>query len=605
MAQRSSDRLQLAGEFPPADREQWRTLVDGVLKGRPFEKVLVTHLHDGIDVQPLYTADDPYTDDAAIDGGGLGLPGTAPYVRGATAARLTWDIRQQHVVTDVAPANAAVLADLERGATSIWLRADPGDLAKVLDDVYLDLAGIVLDAGADYVAGAAALFDLWAEREVAPSAALGGFGADPIAWGAPLDPVVALATRASVEFPGVKAITVDGTVWHEAGASDVEELSLTLATGVAYLRLLTNAGIDVASAAEQIEFRFAVTADQFSGIAKLRAARRLWARVTELSGAAQPQVQHAVTSPAMMTQRDPWVNMLRTTVACFAAGVGGAGAVTVLPFDSAIGSSDAFSRRVARNTQALLLDEANLARVADPGGGSWYIEHLTDAFATSAWGGFREIERAGGINDALDSGTVATIIDETWAKRLSAIAHRRDPITGVSEFPDVGETPVVRPAAPERPSAVVPRRRYAEGFERLRDRADAASVRPAVFLANLGPVAVHTARSTFAKNFFESGGIVAIGNNGFADAPTAAEAFAASGAPVACICSSDAVYDDLAEAVAIELRAAGARRVYLAGRRDTPGVDDQVFVGCDALDVLARALDTITDDTITDDSGAV
>jgi methylmalonyl-CoA mutase len=589
MAQRSPDRLQLAGEFPPAGREQWLALVDGVLKGRPFDKVLVTHLHDGIDLQPLYTADD-----VAVDDERLGLPGAAPYRRGGVAARTAWDVRQHHVAGDPAATNDAVLADLERGATSIWLRAASSDLDRVLDGVYLDLAAIVLDAGPGYADAAEALLALWADREVAPSAALGGFGADPIAWGAPLDPAVRLAQRAAADFATVRAFTVDGTVWHDGGGSDADELGCALAAGVAYLRALTDAGLDIATAASQVEFRYAATADQFSTIAKLRAARRLWARVTELSGATQPQVQHAVSSTAMMTRRDPWVNMLRTTVACFGAAVGGADAITVQPFDHAVGASDSFSRRVARNTQALLHDESSLARVIDPAGGSWYVEALTDELARHAWDWFRDIERAGGMQAALDAGLVAQRLDATWAERSAAIARRKDPITGVSEFPDIAEAPVVRPPAPERPAAVVPRRRYAEAYEALRDRADAAATRPVVFLANLGPIAVHTARATFAKNFFETAGIAAVGNDGFDSPEAVADAFAASGAVIACICSSDKVYDDQAESTAAALQKAGAKRVYLAGKRDTDGVDEQIYVGCDALGVLTRAFDTIT-----------
>jgi methylmalonyl-CoA mutase len=335
MATSPSDPLVLAGSFPPADRDQWLALVDGVLKGRPFDKVLVNHLYDGIDVQPLYTAED-----VAPGDGALGLPGAAPYVRGSAPANLGWDVRQHHVVTDATVANAAVLSDLERGATSLWIR--PGDqrLDAVLDGVYLDLAGVVLDAGANYPDIAAELVELWSVRDVPASAATGGFGADPIAYGWDMDPAIVLALRGVTMHPNVRAITVDGTVWHDAGGSDAQELGLALAAGVMYLRELNVRGLDLAAANSQMEFRYAATADQFSTTAKLRAARRLWARVTELSGSVQPQTQHAVTSAAMMTKHDPWVNMLRTTVACFGAAVGGADAITVAPFDAAIGVPD-------------------------------------------------------------------------------------------------------------------------------------------------------------------------------------------------------------------------------------------------------------------------
>lgn len=595
MADKANGPLVLAGEFPKPTRAQWLELVEGVLKGRPFDKVLVNELYDGIAVQPLYAADGADASDAR-----LGVPGAAPYVRGSSTFRGNWDVRQRHVVYDaatVADTNAAVLADLERGATSVWLRADPGVVPAALEGVYLDLAPVVLDAGADFAAAADALITLWQARGVAGSAVSGGFGADPLGHGGDLSAAVDLAKRATADFPDVRTFTVDGTVYHDAGGSDAEELGCSIAAGVAYLRALLDAGLDLATAASQLEFRYAASSDQFSTIAKLRAARRLWARVTEVCGATQPQLQHAVTSEAMFTQRDPWVNMLRGTIACFAAAVGGADAITVLPFDAAIGRSDSFARRVAANTQALLLDESNVGRVADPAGGSWYVENLTDALAKQAWAWFQQIEGAGGLSRALDDGVVQARLDATWQARSKNIARRKDPITGVSEFPNVAEQPVVREPAPDAAASGrarrLPLRRYAAGFEALRDRADRASARPSVFLANLGPLAVHTARTGFARNFFEVAGFDVLGNDGFDSPVAAASAFADSGATLVCICSSDDVYDERAEATALALREAGATRIYLAGRRDTPGVDEFIFTGCDALDVLTRALDTL------------
>nr|WP_279582403.1 methylmalonyl-CoA mutase family protein [Fodinicola feengrottensis] len=322
---------------------------------------------------------------------------------------------------------------------------------------------------------------------------------------------MALANRSSAEFPQLRAIVADGTPYHEAGGSEAEELGCTLATGVAYLRALTDAGLTVDQACQQLEFRYAATADQFLTIAKLRAARRLWSRVTEVSGASagvRAQRQHAVTSAAMMTRRDPWVNMLRTTLACFGAGVGGAEAITVLPFDSALGLPDSFARRIARNTQALLMDESHVARVIDPAGGG-LVRGEPDRRA-----GARGLEMVPGHRKkagGLDSGIVQERIAATRQRRRDAIAHRRDPITGVSEFPFLAEKPVARTAAPAIDSGGLPRYRYAEDYERLRDRSDAyldsTGDRPKIFLATLDRVAVHTARATFASNLFQAGGI--------------------------------------------------------------------------------------------------
>ncbi|CAB4765965.1 MAG: methylmalonyl-CoA mutase [Actinobacteria bacterium] len=598
MSGSSDEVLVLGGEFPTPTRDQWLALAEGVLKGKSFDKVLVSRLYDGVDVQPLYTEADV---SKASDP--VGLPGAAPFVRGSSPVSSGWDIRQRvDVGADAGEANSRVLAELEKGATSILLglrgAAGPLDqvLAEVLDGVYLDLAGIVLDAGPAFDAAAAALHGVAKANDVPPSALIGTLGADPVGHGGDLADAVALAIAAVAQQSGLRTFAVDGTIWHDAGASDAEELGCALAIALHYLRALVDAGLDLPAAAAQIEFRYAVNADQFAGIAKLRAARRLWARVTELSGAAQPQRQHAVTSSAMMTRRDPWVNLLRTTIACFAAGTGGADAITVQPFDAAIGESDSFARRIARNTQSLLLDEANLGRVTDAAGGSWYVESLTDSLALQAWAWFQDIERAGGIRDAIASGIVERRINTTWTQRLKNIARRKDTITGVSEFPDSTETPVTRPPheAIDRTGdlALIPHR-YAEAFEALRDRADTAPTRPSVFFANLGPIAVHAARAMFAKNFFEVAGIAVLGNDGF-ESPVAVEAaFAASGAQLACICSSDAVYAERADATASALHQAGARRVYLAGRHEAPGVDEHIYAGCDALATLTRALDTL------------
>ncbi|HET6857968.1 MAG TPA: methylmalonyl-CoA mutase family protein, partial [Streptomyces sp.] len=337
------------------------------------------------------------------------------------------------------------------------------------------------------------------------------------------------------------------------------------------------------------------------------AARRVWARVAEACGAesaAGAQRQHAVTSSVMMSRRDPWVNMLRTTVASLAAGVGGADAVTVLPFDHALGLPDAFARRIARNTSTILVEESHVGRVIDPAGGSWYVEQLTDELAQAAWAWFQEIERAGGQPEALRTGLVAERIDATWQSRKKQLAKRREPITGVSEFPLLAQAPVERDPLPAAPSGGLPKVCRDEDFEALRARSDAhlaaTGSRPRVFLAAIGPAAAHTARASFAANLFQSGGVEPVHDPVSVDAASAAAAFAASGATVACICSSDALYAEHAAGVAEALKSAGARRVYLAGRpgeqRETferAGVDEFVVAGGDVVAVLTSALDRI------------
>ena len=622
----ASERLPLAAEFPQAGREQWQHLVEGVLAksgkpglaGQAAEDALSTELQDGLRARPLYTAQDTSPDP--------GFPGFAPFVRGGRAqgsAVSGWDVRQFHQRPLARASNEAVLADLENGVTSLWLAVGGENLPiealpGVLEGVYLDLAGIVLDAGADFAAAAEQLFGLYAKRTVPDDAASGCLGADPLGVLARTGrdeateqlstQAAALAARCAQRHPNLRALTVDALVYHDAGASAAEELGCSLATAVAYLRELVAAGLSIDEAAGQLEFRYAADTDQFLTIAKLRAARRLWSRVAQVSGVKSPgaaaQRQHAVTSTAMMTERDPWVNMLRTTVACLAAGVGGADAVTVLPFDAALGLPDDFSRRIARNTQAILLEESHLARVIDPAGGSWYVESLTDELARAAWAWFQEIERAGGQRAALRGGLIGERLAATSAKRSANLAKRREPITGVSEFPNLAERPVVRDPAPARPDGGLPRIRRAARFEQLRTRSDAhltaTGSRPRLLLAAIGPVAVYTARSSFAANLFQAGGIETVLVEAGGEARDWAEALAESGAQAACLCSSDALYAEHAESVGAALKSAGARRVLLAGRPgerreayEAAGIDTFAYAGGDAVALLSGLLDEI------------
>lgn len=621
----ANDELTLGAEFPSADQADWLKLVDKVLDGAPFDRKLVTTTYDGLRVQPLYTRADSPGSDAA------GAPGAAPFVRGRAAAGSVvegWDVRQYHAGTDLAALNAAILTDLERGVRSIVLGpcgiATVDELDRALDGVYLDIAPICLDWGPDAARGGELLAALWQQRGLPAAAAVGELGLDPLGalarhgWSAssPEDELAALGRRAAdtaARWPAVIPVRVDATVYAEGGASDAFEVATALATGVAYLRAMVAAGLSVDDALARISFRLAADADQFATMTKLRAARRCWARVAEAAGARADagMTLHAVTSQAMYSRRDPWVNLLRATLACFAAAAGGADAITVLPFGAAAGQWDELGVRLARNTQIILAEESGLDRVVDPAGGSWYVEARTEELAAEAWRRFQTLEAGGGMAAALTTGAVADELAATWEARRANLARRKDALTGVSEFPDLDETPLpvidghgpmAAPAGAAVRRAAIPLRRLAAPFEELRDRADRLAAgpagRPSVFLANLGPVATHTARATFAKNFFEVGGIRALGNDGFADPQAAAAGFTASGATRAVICSSDAVYAESAAATAAALKAAGCATVYLAGNPgpsraayEAAGVDEFVFVGCDLLDIVGRALD--------------
>ncbi len=601
--------LSLASDFPAATRDDWSRIVQAALKGAPFER-LVSTTYDGIAIEPL----------AARRGD------AKPIITGATA----WQALARIDRTDPALANDGALDELNGGANGLWLvfEGAAGDygyalppneaaLARVLEGVDLTF-GISVDL--DLSPHAAAAIDAALAKGLAarpgsinlrighdPLGAAALANAAPRPWKeeAPHFARRAIALR-NAGFAGKLAVA-DGRIIHNAGGSEAEELGFVLSVGLAYLRALESEGVALDAARHMLFFRSSADADQFLTIAKFRSLRKLWSRVESACGlAAEPIFISAETAWRMMTQRDPYTNILRATIAVFGAATGGADAITVLPFTAARGVPDRFARRTARNNQLVLGDEAFLAKVADPGAGSGAIETLTDQLCHAAWSFFQEIEIAGGAAAALAAGLIQGKVAAVRAKRAAAVARRRDALIGATLFPNLAEAepPVEHPprrrADPTgKPLAPI---RLAEPFETLRDISDhvfkTRGQRPKIFLANLGTAAEFTARATFAKNFFEAGGIEAIAGESGAQAQ--ASAFSSSGAALACLCSTDDVYEKEAQAVAQALKTAGAKHIYLAGRpgeRESAfknaGVQSFIYDGCDVLATLQDAYDIL------------
>lgn len=610
--------LELASGFPAPSQDLWRSMVDKALKGADFDKRLVTRTADAIAVKPLYTRKDELV---SAQGN---LPGHAPFTRGTAPRRdgLGWHIAALHIEQDPKTANTAILEDLAGGVNVIALHVGgPGlpatkdALDAALQDVLLDVCPIALLSWENSFESAAALQAVWAARNIPEANRAGSFGADPLGTLAiqgrladTIDTAMARAValaKTALAMPRVAALTADGVAYHNAGASEAQELAVTLATLVAYLRACERAGIAPRDALPKISLALAADTDEFSTIAKLRAARKLVWRVADACGAGDmaAKVRLAVpTSYRMMAKRDPWTNILRTTIACAGAALGGADSICVLPFTVALGKPDAFARRVARNIQIVCQEESNLGRVADPAGGSWYVEQLTEDLARKAWEMFQDIEARGGMLPGLTTGYVQEMIAKTADARAKAIATGRAELTGISAFPLLGDDGIKVEAWPK-PSAAAAGKagievtpltmhRLGEAFEALRDAADAMGGLK-VFLASLGEIAEHNVRSTWIKNYLAAGGIEALMSDGYKSADEAAAAFKASGAKAACICSSDAVYASLAEATAKALKAAGAGNVLMAGRPGdreaalkAAGVDQFLYAGADAVATL-------------------
>ena len=622
--------LSLASGFPSPSREQWRAGVDRVLaKGKKdlsdeelearFARELTTTLYGELEIEPLYTAE------SELGAPNFGLPGLFPFVRGGSLLGGTqegWDIRQPVLVRtdEIAATNREILEHLERGATSLLLRADEGSppwsmnsLKDVLDGVHLELVSISLDPSLGHDAPAS-LLELWEDPALEGASARVVLGLDPLGQlasgdddlSAARERAVSMATKCVKELPSSRALVVDVGRYHEAGCSEIEELAFATATGVAYLRLLTEGGLSLDQALSQLEFRFVATSDQFLTIAKLRAARLMWARVAQACGAEQPlpQRQHVVTSKAMISRYDPWVNLLRGTIAAFAAGVGGADAITVEPYDLLVEPSQLseLGRRMARNTQIILMEESHLAKVIDPAGGSWYVESLTQSVAQESWELFQLLESKGGMEAAYRSGFVAERIEVTWEERLGRLRTRKDTITGVSDFPNAAEVIPERSGAETKPGQGLPQRRYAEPFEELRERADAytrrTGLRPSVLLVNIGTSSDFSARSTYAKSFFETGGLATEQLEVAGDLSVVSSSPATKDVTIACLCSSDDRYEERGADVARALKEQGVAHVYLAGRRSDKlaglqeaGVEEFIGVGGDVLRLLDDVLE--------------
>lgn len=576
-----------ADGFAQATPGAWEALAIKALSGKPTE-TLTRKTRDGIARGPLFGA---HNGVQPMDG----LPGNAPYARGALLARdawLPWTMRQAHDSPAPREANTAILADLAGGASEITLLIDPSgkagiaarngaELETVLSEVMLDLAPVHLRAGDWDIEAAGLLLD---HLEKQTGLAGGGLGLSA-ALGKDRAARLALARRAHALSPVIRAFRADGRAVFEAGGTEVQELAFAAASAAEALEALVGDGWEPGDAAATIEVELAADTDTHLTIAKLRAMRLIWAQMMDAWGVRDDRAAlrlHATTAERGLSALDPWTNLIRAACAGFAATAGGADALTITPLTRAVGRSTAFSRRLARNLHILLAEETHAGKVNDPAGGSFLHETLSHRLAEAGWGGMQHILSLGGASAALTSKTWRGDIEKAAAGLAGLVSSGREQVVGITAYPDLdpralqAETTNYDPPAlvkaafgvePADPVRLPQAARTAAPYEAIRLKVEAAKP-GAVFLATLGTLADFNPRAGFAINRLGVAGLRAYPAQTHESLEACVEAFRTSSSPLAIICGTDAAYADQAAELANALKAAGAKTVWLAGRRD-------------------------------------
>jgi methylmalonyl-CoA mutase len=639
----------LLTDFPEHTYDQWHAAAEALLKGASFEQKLVSKTYEGITIQPIYRRED-IADLAHLKH----FPGSASLVRGSHSGGFLgtgWEVSQELKACTPTELNGLIHEGLNGGQSELNLFVGCGqddcctggvrldtveDVKIVLDDVALDAISMWWQCGPS-VASLAPMVIAAAElMGVSPDKLRGGFENDPLAYlvgkgisRQPLalrfDHMAVLTDYAAKHAPGLRTISVQGDVYHNAGASATQELGYVIATLVSYLEEMKARGISPETTLSKTRIRLSVGSDYFMEIAKIRAARWLWSKVASAYGVDNAPVHiHASTSKWNKTTYDAHTNMLRVTSEAFAAVVAGVDSLHVGPYDEISGKTDEFSRRIARNLQTILREECGLDNVIDPAGGSTYIEWLTDKIAASSWEIFQDIEKQGGMLAALEAGTVQQAVQGVAKAKFQNIRRRKDKIVGANMYPDLkgrkltirsvecragqnipGATaPQMLAITPSNNSAMVeqavaaakagatklslalatgfvceetgptitalPARRAAEEYEALRDASAAFTAKtgtvPTILQLNMGPSRKYRLRADWTAAFFEAAGFAIDGKRDFMSQNDALAALTESSATIAVITSDDTTYLETADALAKAVKAAKpAIHLLLAG----------------------------------------
>jgi methylmalonyl-CoA mutase len=581
-----SESNKLFDQFPSVSTEEWLRKIESDLKGADFEKSMVWKPVDGISVNPFYRSEDltglPHIDN---------MPGEAPFLRGTGKTDNSWYIRESIIVEDSESANKKALSLLNRGVNSLCFVFPPDykftakSIEKLISGIFLEAIEINFQPQGSALELLESIREAITSRGIKPSMLKGAIEADPLGRlmvnGKLCVPVLEgieyldKLIKESSDFPNLRVIRVDGSNFGNAGSSSVQELAMTLSMGNEYMSKLTSAGLAADKVADAISFTFGIGSSYFIEIAKLRAARVLWATIINKY---QPQNSdsmkmriHSVTSEWNKTVYDPYVNMLRTQTEAMSATLGGADSLTILPFDKSFASPGEFSQRIARNQQLLLKEESYFDKIADPAAGSYYIENVTTSIAEKAWSLFIEIEKEGGFLEALRKGTIQSRLNETSQKRRGDIAKGKEKLLGTNIFPNLKETSKISIEDlgvgdnPEGSYEVEPLvlGRAGDQFEKLRSATEMHTKRPVVSLLPIGNLTMRKARAQFATSFFGVAGYEVIDYNGFTTVEEGIQMARNNSADLIVLCSSDEEYETFGQEAILLTR--GKEYLVIAG----------------------------------------
>lgn len=622
--------------FPPIHTSEWEARIIEDLKGADYQKKLIWRTPDGINVKPYYRAEDTQNMET------INLqPAEYPYVRGLSAANNDWGIRQDIETDDQQQANMLAKDAIARGANEIGLVAteieNEANLVTLLEGICLTDTALHFGASTSYPELVKILAAHVKSSKTNQENVKGSFDFDPISfllingdfWQSEsydLSQVATMVKLGKAELPGMKVINVNAHYFNSGGATLVQELAFGLAMGSEYLTIATEAGLKVDDVAPRMMFSFGIGSNYFMEIARLRAARLLWAKIAEQFSPSNPKSMqmciHSNTSSWNKTLYDPYVNILRTTTEAMSAILGGTNSLSILPFDTFYKDPDEFSNRIARNQQIILKEEAYLGKVIDPAAGSYYIENLTQSIAEAAWKLFLEIEDMGGILKAIKTGWIQDEVEKSANQRREDVANRRLILLGTNQYPNTSEEMLGKINFSEE-EEMLEEEMYADDdteveeseeevttykkmvlfgasddFDQMRLATEQYKEEkgniPSVFLLNIGNVAMRKARAMFISNFFGCAGFNIIDNVGFATPELGVKAALESKAQIIVICSSDEEYGSLGTECASQIKASDSSRiVVVAGypkeildSLKQAGVDEFVHVRSNLLETL-------------------